>query len=301
MKFSLRRALASERDRGIALVLVTMLLFVVHDTISKYMTRHYPVTEVLWIRYVVHVVFMLAVFGPRMKLGLVRTHRPALQVVRALFLIGSAFLFMNGLRFLPLADATAINFVTPLLVTAFSAPLLGEKVDARNWAAVVMGFGGMLVIVRPGGAMLQLAALFPFFSACCSGFFQIITRKFRGSENPVTTHFITGLTGMAVTGLAWNADWTMPTPEHAFFLLFLGIAVGIGHYLLIEALQRIGPAVAAPFSYTQFIWAMLFGLALFGDLPDFGTLLGSVIIVASGIYLARSQDSERQRAEDKGR
>jgi drug/metabolite transporter (DMT)-like permease len=270
-----------------------MLLFVIHDAISKYLTRYYPVTELLWARYLVHVAFMLAVFGPRMRLDLVRTRRPVLQVVRALFLVGTAFLFMTGLRYLPLADTTAINFLTPLLVAALSVPLLGEKVEPRNWVAIAIGFCGVLIIVRPGGGLLQPAALFPFFSACCTSFYQIITRKFRGSENPVTTHFITGLTGAVVTGLAWQPSWTPPLLIHAILMICMGFVVGVGHYLLIEVFQRMGPAVAAPFTYTQLVWAMLSGLVFFGEIPDGGSLLGSLIIIASGIYLARGKGGKQ--------
>ncbi|MDR2613708.1 MAG: DMT family transporter, partial [Candidatus Accumulibacter sp.] len=141
MKFLPTRVFASERERGIAFVLITTVLFVIHDAISKYVTRHYPVTEVLWVRYLVHASFMLVMFGPRMRLNLVKARRPVLQIVRALFLVGSSFAFMNGLRYLPLGDSTAIYFLTPLLLTALSAPLLGEKVEARNWLAVFLGFG----------------------------------------------------------------------------------------------------------------------------------------------------------------
>jgi drug/metabolite transporter (DMT)-like permease len=287
MKFLPARFLASERKRGIALVLATTVLFVAYDCISKHVARHYPVTEVLWVRYLIHVAFMLAVFGPRMRLNLMKARRPVLQIVRALFLIGSSFAFMNGLRYLPLGDSTAIYFLMPLLLTALSVPLLGEKVETRNWLAVFLGFGGVLIIVRPSGGMLQAAALFPFLSACCFSFYQIITRKFRDSENPVTTHFIAGLTGAVVTGLTWQSSWTMPSASHALLMIGLGFVSVVGHYLLIEAFQRIGPADAAPFTYMQLVWAMLLGLLVFGEIPDTGSLLGSLIIVASGIYLAR--------------
>jgi drug/metabolite transporter (DMT)-like permease len=289
MKFRSPIVFDSERERGIALVLVTMLLFATHDLLSKYMTRYYPITELLWVRYLVHAAFMLAAFAPRMRFKLLRTRRPVLQTVRALFMVASTFLFMNGLRYLPLGDATAINYVAPLLVTALSVPMLGERIEARNWVAVCLGFCGVLIIVRPGGGMLQFAALFPFLSAVCSSFYQIITRKFRGSENPITTHFITGLAGLIVASLAWQPDWTLPTPTHAFFMICLGFTTGVGHYLLIETFQHMGPATAAPFTYTQLVWAMLFGWASFGDIPDTGTLLGSLIIIGSGIYLARCQ------------
>jgi drug/metabolite transporter (DMT)-like permease len=289
MKFLPTHAFASERERGIALILVTMLLFAVHDATSKYLTRHYPIAELLWVRYMVHAVFMLVVFGPRMRLNLVRTRRPVLQVLRALLLIASAFLFMCGLRYLPLADATAINFVTPLLVTALSVPLLGEKVETRGLLAVFLGFCGVLVIVRPGGGMLQLAALFPLLSACCSSLYQILTRKFRSSENPITMHFFTGLVGVIATSVAWQSSWTIHTVTHAILLLFLGFTAGVGHYLLIEAFRRIGPAVAAPFTYTQLVYALLFGWAIYGEMPDMVSLFGILVIVGSGIYVVRRQ------------
>jgi drug/metabolite transporter (DMT)-like permease len=287
MKFLSTCFFASDRARGIALILVTTVLFVIHDAISKHVARHYPIAEVLWVRYLVHVAFMLAMFGPRMGLSLMKARRPMLQIVRALFLIGSSFAFMNGLRYLPLGDSTAIYFLMPLLLTVFSVPLLGEKVEARNWLAIFLGFGGVLIIVRPGGGMLQAAALFPFLSACCFSFYQIITRKFRDSENPITTHFIAGLTGAVVTGLTWQPDWTVPSMRYALLMFGMGLLSVVGHYLLIEAFQRIGAADAAPFTYMQLVWAMLFGLLVFGEIPDTGSLLGSLIIVASGIYLAR--------------
>ena len=277
----------TNRKQGIALVLVTMLLFAIYDALSKYLARHYPVPELLWARYVTHAALMAALFGPRMRMRLVQTGRPVLQIVRALLLVAVTFLFMNGLRYIPLADATAINFLAPLLVTALSAPVLGEKVDSRNWLAVLFGFVGVLIIVRPGGSALKLAALFPFFSAVCYSFYQILTRKFKGAEHPVTTHFITGVVGMAVTSMAWQPSWTMPTLYHAFLMVCLGISTGVGHYLLIEAFERMGPAVAAPFTYTHLVWAVLFGYMIFGEMPDAGTLIGILVIAGSGLYVAR--------------
>ena len=289
MKFPPTYTFSSERERGIALILATVFLFAVYDAISKYLTQHYPVAELLWIRYVTHVIFMLAVVAPRMRLNLVRTNRPVLQIVRSLFLVGSAFLFMCGVRYIPLGDATAINFAAPLLVTALSVPLLGEKVELRNRVAVFLGFCGVLLIVRPGGGMLQLAAILPFLSACCSSFYQIITRKFRGSENPLTMHFYTGLVGLAVTSVVWQSSWTINTLAHAFLLICHALSAGIAHYLLIEAFRRIGPAVAAPFTYTQLVCALLFGWAIYGEIPDTISFFGILIIVGSGLYVARRQ------------
>lgn len=285
----------TDKRQGMALVLITMVLFAVYDALSKYLARHYPVPELLWVRYVTHATLMLVLFGPRMRLRLLKTSQPFLQVLRATLLIAVTFLFMNGLRYIPLADATAINFLAPLLVTALSAPLLGEKVAPRHWAAVVCGFVGVLIIVRPGGASLSWAVLFPFFAAVFYSFYQILTRKFNGAENPVTTHFITGLVGAVVTSLAWQPGWTMPTLHHAFLMIGLGISTGVGHYLLIEAFQRMSPAQAAPFTYTHLVWAVLFGYVVFGEIPDAGSILGLLVIAGSGLYIARSSGQPRPR------
>ncbi|MDR2450343.1 MAG: DMT family transporter [Candidatus Accumulibacter sp.] len=293
--------LASDRERGIALVLITMALFAGYDAISKYLTRFYPVTELLWARYVMHAVFMLAVFGPRMRLDLVRTHHPVLQIARSAFLVASTFLFMSGLRYLPLADATAINFVTPLLVTALSIPMLGEKVEARARIAVLVGFGGVLIIIRPGGGMLQLAAALPFLAACCSSLYQVFTRKYRRSENPITLHFYTGLIGVAATSIGWQSDWTMPTLAHSLLLVFHAFSATFGHYLLILAYQRIWPAAAAPFTYTQLVWSLLFGWTLYGEAPDAGSLFGIAVIVTSGMYVARRLSGRKAISGDSNR
>jgi drug/metabolite transporter (DMT)-like permease len=295
MKIRLPITLASDRERGIAFVLATMLLFASYDAVSKYLTRFYPVTELLWVRYVMHAGFMLAVFGPRMRLDLVRTHHPLLQIMRSVFLIASTFLFMSCLRFLPLADATAVHFVTPLLITALSIPMLGEKVETRNRIAVLVGFGGVLIIVRPGGGMLQLAAALPFLSACCSSLYQVLTRKYQRAENPITLHFYTGLVGVAATSIGWQPDWTVPTLAHSLLLVFHAFSVTFGHYLLILAYQRVWPAAVAPFTYTQLVWSLVFGWILYGEAPDAGSLFGIVVIVASGLYVARRPSGKKAK------
>ena len=280
---------ANAKNQGILLVLGAMLLFAAHDVTSKYLTRYYPVAELLWVRYLTHVLFMLVVFGPRMRMGLIQTGRPFLQIFRAMLLMSVSFSFMYGLRYIPVAEATAITFLYPLLVTVLSVPLLREKVPRNNWLAVVFGFVGVLIIVRPGSAALHLAALCPFFTAVGNSLYLIITRLFKNSENPVTTHFITGLVGVSMTSLAWQADWVVLEWHHAILMVCLGLFAGTGHYLLIEAFRRVGPATAAPYSYTQLMWVTLSSYLIFGEAPDVVSLLGILIIVGSGLYLAHNQ------------
>ncbi len=276
----------SPRQQGIALVLVTMVMFAAYDAISKYLARGYPIPELLWVRYVTHATLIVLVFGRRMRGDLIRTSRPVLQIVRASMLVAVSFLVMQGLRHIPLAETTAIIFLTPLLVTALSAPVLKEHVDGRQWGAVLMGFVGVLVIVRPGGSALNMAIIFPMLSAACYSLYQVLTRKFKGAEHPVTTHFYTGLVGLVVCSASWQPDWVVPAWWPGSLMVCLGLLAGVGHYLLIQVFERIGPAVAAPFTYTQLAWAVLFGYFFFGEIPDVWSMLGITIITVSGLYVA---------------
>ncbi len=274
------------RKQAIALVLVTTLLFAGYDALSKYLAARYPIAQLLWVRYAVHVLLLVVLFGPRMRFNLLRSRQPFLQIVRAAMLVAVSFLVMSGLRHIPLAETTAIVFLAPLLVTALSAPLLKEKVDASQWWAVALGFAGVLLIVRPGGAALNAAVIFPLFSAVCYSLYQILTRKFSGAENPVTTHFYTGLVGLAAASLGWRSDWPLPGPWPACLMICLGIFAGVGHYLLIQAFQRVGPAMTAPFSYLHLVWAVLFGYFFFAEMPDAYSVAGILVIAGGGLYVA---------------
>lgn len=271
---------------GLALTLVAVLCFAVLDSTAKYLSQFYPVPMVVWARYAVHLVLMLAVFAPRRGAALLHTRRPALQVLRAGLLLAVTALFMSGLQHIPLAEATAIIYLTPLLVTALSVPLLGEKVDAVGWLAVLAGFAGVLVVVRPGGALLTPAVLLPLAAALCNSLYQILTRTFAGSESPLTSNFITGLVGTALASLLLPAVWTTPTPAHAGLMVLLGLVGYGGHQLLILAFGHISPATVAPYTYGQIVVATLIGWQLFGTLPDAVSFTGMALIAASGLAVA---------------
>jgi len=275
----------SENLRGILLISIAVLCFALLDTLCKYLTRYYSVSLVLWARYTVHLLLLAVLFGPRMRLGLLRTARPVLQVLRALCLLGTSVFFVTGLLYVPLAEATAIVYVTPLLVVALSMPLLGDAVDGRDWIAVLLGLLGVLIIVRPGGALLTTAALWPFAAAICNSLYQLITRKFSHTENATTTNFITGVVGAILMTVTLPFSWSTPTPTHALMLIGTGVAGVCGHYLLIKAFSRSSPAVLGPFSYAQMLWATLLGYWVFGAFPDAGSFIGMAVIAASGLYV----------------
>ena len=255
--------------KGIALICLAVLLFASHDTLSKYLSAFYPIVMVVWARYVVHTLLMLVVFVPRSGFSaVVRTKRPGLQLLRALCLIGTSLLFTTGLRYIPLAEATAVNFLAPLLVTALSVPFLGERVSRAQWLAVLAGFVGVLIVVRPGGALFTPAILLPLGSALCFGFYQLLTRKLSGVDSPTTSNFLTGILNSLIMSALLPFFWSTPTLVHGLFMIGLGTCGMLGHMLLTQAFRHAAPAMLAPFSYGQILFAGLFGYLIFDHTPD---------------------------------
>jgi drug/metabolite transporter (DMT)-like permease len=287
----------ASRLRGIALVLVTVAIFSCLDTMSKYLSQIYPVPGLVWFRYLVHMLLMLAILGPRLRWRLIRSARPGLQIVRSLLLLLATYFFFNALRVMPLAEAAAISFVSPLLVTLLSVPLLGETIGPRRVAAVSVGFLGMLIILRPGGHLLSSAALLPLGNAFAYSLYQIITRKLSATEDPYATLFYTALVGTAATTLVLPFGFAMPHGIHILMLLAMGSFGGFGHFLLIRAFRDAPASVLAPFSYSQLVYSTCLGYLVFGDFPDIWTLVGMAVIVASGIYVGyRESLLARRRA-----
>jgi len=276
--------------KGIALICLAVLLFASHDTLSKYLSAFYPIVMVVWARYVVHTLLMLVVFVPRSGFSaVVRTKRPGLQLLRALCLIGTSLLFTTGLRYIPLAEATAVNFLAPLLVTALSVPFLGERVSRAQWLAVLAGFVGVLIVVRPGGALFTPAILLALGSALCFGFYQLLTRKLSGVDSPTTSNFLTGILNSLIMSALLPFFWSTPTLVHGLFMIGLGTCGMLGHMLLTQAFRHAAPAMLAPFSYGQILFAGLFGYLIFDHTPDQYALVGIAVICLSGLAVAWAQ------------
>ena len=196
-------------------MMVMVVCFSILETTAKYLSRSYPVPMLVWCRYTVHTLLMVILLAPRMGMNLIRTAKPGGQFIRAMLLMGSTLFNFSALRFLPLAEVKAISFVSPLLVTLLAVWLLREQVSRPRWLAVGAGFCGVLFIVRPGSAMLQWPALFAMGSASCYSVYQIMTRKFSGSENPIATLFYTAVVGCVLMTLIVPFFWR--TPElHTF-------------------------------------------------------------------------------------
>jgi len=271
---------------GIMLALGAMFLLSLMDLQAKYLSQTMPVMQITWARYFFHFAFMAVIFLPRRGRSLLRTSRPGLQWMRSLLLVFCTITFFTAIQYMPLADAVAISFISPLLVTALSVPLLGEMVGRRRWTAVAVGFVGALIIVRPGLGVMHWAVWLLLLMALGYALYQITTRMLSSTDDPITTLFFSGLVGAAAMTLVVPFFWQNPaTPEHWLMLASLGMLGAIGHYALIRSFEFAPVAVLAPLSYTALLWNTLFGYLAFGDLPDRWTVGGASILIATGIYI----------------
>jgi len=270
--------------RGIALMLLATLLFASHDALSKYLSGFYPIVMIVWARYLVHTLLMAAVFVPRRGLRVLRSKRPALQVLRALCLLGTSVLFNSALIFIPLAEATAVNFLAPLLVTALSVWLLGEHVSLGQWLAVLLGFAGVLVIVHPGSAFFAPPILLPFGSALCFCCYQLLTRRLAEFDSSTTSNFFAGLQNTLIMTALVPFFWHFPDNlKDALLMLMLGCCGMLSHFSLSQAFHYAPPALLAPFSYCHLLFATLLGWLFFAHWPDTSSLLGIGLVCASGL------------------
>ena len=275
---------APHLGRGIALILATTACFATLDTLSKLTNRYLPVNEIVWGRYVFHGLALALLGGPRMKLGLLRTTHPGMQILRALMLLASSWLFVLALVYLPLAEAAAISFASPLVLTALSGPLLGDKVRRSQWLAVAVGFAGVLVLIRPGGKLFEVATLLPLGCAVSYALFQIITRKYAGRDSAYTTHFWAAMVCTVIVSCTLPFSWKTPDLWGWLAMLAMGLVGGGGHYLLIRAFENAPPSTLAPFSYVQLVWATGLSWLVFNHVPDTVSLLGMAIIVGAGLF-----------------
>lgn len=272
--------------KGILLLVLATFLFASHDGLSKYLCGFYPVIMVVWARYLVHTLLMAGIFLPQSGLRVLRSKRPGLQSLRACCLLGTSLLFTAGLQFIPLAEATAVNFLAPLLVTALSAPLLAERVSRGQWLAVLAGFVGVLIVVHPGGALFTPAVLLPFGSALCFSFYQLLTRKLSDIDTATTSNFFAGLHNTLLMSLLVPFFWQLPSLGHGLLMLALGGCGMSAHLFLTQAFRHAAPALLAPFGYGQIVFAGLLGFLVFAHTPDSVTLLGILIICLSGLAAA---------------
>ncbi|MCB1379529.1 MAG: DMT family transporter [Alphaproteobacteria bacterium] len=285
------------RSAGILWMLATIFCFLSLDAIMKHLLESHSLVQVTWGRFFFATIVAALACGPRIG-ALAISRAPRLQLTRSVLLMSTTGMFNAGVRSTPLATATTIMFLTPILVTLLSIPLLGEKVGLRRWTGIAIGFLGAVVVVRPWEedlAGVGGGVLFLLVAALLNSNYQIITRKVR-HDDPLTSLLYTAAAGAIVTSamLPWFWDW--PTAFDWFLLLCSGVAGGLGHLCLIRAFRAAPASVVAPFSYSSLVWAALFGYSIWGDWPDLWTWAGAAIIIGSGLYIFHR---ERIRHEDR--
>lgn len=247
-----------------------------------------------WMRFAVHVVFVLILFGIWNKPRVFRTQNIWLQILRGLFLFGSTLFNVFALQTLQLAEVIAISFFAPMMITALAGPLLGEWAGWRRWMAVLAGFAGVAVMTRPGVSVPELGHLYALMSTASYSFYIIMTRRMSATETPQSLILYSAMAPVFLTApvLPYTADW----PSEWFVglvLLSLGMFGAVGHWFLIRAYHIATTTALAPYPYVQMVWAVLFGWLFFGDLPDRWTVMGAAIIVASGLYIVRREHKLR--------
>ena len=285
--------------RGVIYMLLSIAIFSVMDAIAKYLSASYPTVMIMWVRHMAQSLFVIMLVIRLRQYGVARSARPGFQLGRAACNIVSTFMFVFSLAFVPLADAIAISMAGPLMLTALSVPLLGEKVGIRRWSAVVVGCIGALIIVRPGLGVVHWAAMLFMAAAFLNAVFQIGSRKVSAYDSVTTTLFYTTVTGLVLTSIAVPFFWT-PMPRHVWALLiFQGLLAGAAHLAQNKAFAEAPASVLAPLTYSALLFATTFGFVIFGDFPDTWTIVGALIVVASGLYVIyRERVRKRKREAD---
>jgi drug/metabolite transporter (DMT)-like permease len=272
--------------RALPLILLAGLCFSTLDATAKYLVQDHALFVVVWARYAGQMLVVTPIAWHRGGPGFWRTRHLPMQLVRSLCLVLATMCFFGALRFLPLAEASAITFLAPMFAIVLSMPVLGERPTRARWLASIAGFTGILILVRPGSAVFHPATGLLVLAAISNSLYMLLTRKLP-NDTPYTTLFYSALVG--TVGLSFALPFgEMPstaTVRDAVFLVLLGLLAGVGHWMLIRAFLMAPASMLTPFTYLQMIWATLYGYLIFGQLPDGLSALGMSVIVASGVAL----------------
>jgi len=282
-------ARADRPFKGIALILASTVFLGTSDVTAKYLSATLPSIEITWIRFLVFALIMTPAMMPGSPLFAMQTGRLGLHLLRGATILGSSLFFISGLRFLPIAEASATGFVAPLFVTALSIIFLNEKVGLRRWIATAVGLIGVLIILRPGTGAFHPAAFFPLVSALAWACTLIITRMMSGTERAITVMAYSSIVGLCILSALVPFVWVTPTWHDIAFGILIGIASTAGQWIVVLAFRYADASVLAPFSYTQLLWVSVLGFFIFGEVPDAYTITGAAFIVASGLYTAHRE------------
>ncbi len=276
--------------KAITFNLLAWVMLPIMDGFAKYLSSDLPVLQITWARYFFTVAFTLPIMFFFFRKKLVWTDKPKLQLIRGLILLTANVCFFYSISIISLAKALTLAFIAPLIVTAFSPIFLGEKVGFRRWSAVIIGFIGSMVVIRPGFVEINLASLAALGTGVMYGFYLIITRKLSSSDNPLLTLLLTGVVGAIIISFVMPFVWIKPTLNQWSMMAAIGIFACVGHLFIILSLKYADASKLAPFSYFEIVTNIIIGYYFFSDFPDKWTFLGLFIIILSGIYISRREN-----------
>ena len=276
--------------KAITFNLLEWVMLPIMDGFAKYLSSDLPVLQITWARYFFTVAFTLPIMFFFFRKNLVWTDKPKLQLIRGLILLTANVCFFYSISIISLAKALTLAFIAPLIVTAFSPIFLGEKVGFRRWSAVIIGFIGSMVVIRPGFVEINLASLAALGTGVMYGFYLIITRKLSSSDNPLLTLLLTGVVGAIIISFVMPFVWIKPTLNQWSMMAAIGIFACVGHLFIILSLKYADASKLAPFSYFEIVTNIIIGYYFFSDFPDKWTFLGLFIIILSGIYISRREN-----------
>lgn len=273
---------------GVLMVMASVLLFAGNDIVTKLLVTEYPVPLVAAMRYIVQLVLMMALLLPRMGTRLLKTERTGLVLLRSACLVVSTLGMGLAFQRMPVPESVAIVFLSPMLVVLVAGPVLGEKVAAASVLAAVLGFAGVLLIVRPGGGLDFFGVIFVLIAVTTSVVYYLLSRVLARTESTLTMLFYTALVGAVCFGVTLPWSWSGPAPDLPTLLMFAsqGVSAGLGHYLFTAAHREATASLLAPVGYMQLLWVGLLSWVIFGHIPDALTITGMALVTMAGVSIA---------------
>ena len=275
--------------KAIILNLSAWVMLPIMDGFAKYLSSTIPILQITWSRYFFTVIFVLPIMLIFYRKNFKWTEQPKLQLIRGFLLFCAIILFFYSISVISLANALTLAFIAPLIVTILSPILLGEKVGLRRWAAVITGFIGSLIVLRPGFVEINIASIAALGTGFLYGIYLIVTRKLHNSDHPLLTLLFTGVVGAIIGSSIMPLVWVQPTITEWYIMFAIVFFASIGHLLLILSLKYADASKLAPFGYFEIITNIIIGYYFFNHFPDTWTFLGLFIIVCSGIYISRRE------------
>lgn len=271
---------------GIGYIVIAMALFTGMDAVAKWLVANYSIFQILALRGIFSIILLLPfLVGSKGITGVLRTQNLKGQILRSLLGVGAMFGFFTALRQMQLADAVAIGFSGSLFMAALSVPLLGERVGPRRWAAILVGFCGVLIIVQPGSSTFQAASLLVLLSALFYALMMIATRWLSRTESNVSMVFYHSLVATLIGVVVLPFVWVKPTPVDWVLFAFMGLFATLAHLAIAQAFRSAPVAVVGPFEYSTLLWATIIGFFVWQEVPGSNVWYGSVLLVAAGIYI----------------